>query len=39
MIDQAQSEDVQPPGPGKQAIPTERIRSARSGRVIRVLDT
>jgi hypothetical protein len=36
MFDQAQSEDVQPPSLGEQAIPTEPIRSARSGHAIRV---
>ena len=36
MIDQAQPEDVQPPSLGDQAIPTDPILSARSGRAIRV---
>jgi hypothetical protein len=36
MIDQMQSKDVQPPSLGKQAIPTEPIQSARSGRAVRV---
>ena len=36
MIDQVQSGDVQLPSASEQAIPTQPIRSARSGRAIRI---